>query len=143
MKIKTDIQESTTNHSYWTSHRREIQQLQSRTSIKAIGPTNRTDKEGQRNKYLSKFIPPWNQNHSNEPAKSESRITQKCPDKILKVHFASQEKRILIRRYTFLYQNKKYTFVVFSCPQNRGMYSLLFKLSIFLCGFFLMTKYSR
>ncbi|HOG22237.1 MAG TPA: hypothetical protein PK721_06790 [Flexilinea sp.] len=46
MKIKTDIQKSTTNHSYWTSHRRGIQQLRSSTIIKAIDPTNRTDKEG-------------------------------------------------------------------------------------------------
>ena len=58
MKIKTDIQKSTMNHSYWTSHRRGIQQLRSSTIIKAIDPTNRTDKEGQKNKYLSKLIPP-------------------------------------------------------------------------------------
>jgi transposase len=74
----------------------------------------------QANAYFSRFIPSWNRRHSHDPAAEESFFAPKWPSGLLELHFATQEKRILSKGFTFAFQGKKYTIPDPSCPAHPG-----------------------
>lgn len=74
----------------------------------------------QANAYFSRFIPSWNRRHSHDPAADEPFFAPKWPSKLLKLHFATQEKRILSKGFTFAFKGKKYTIPDPSCPAHPG-----------------------
>lgn len=74
----------------------------------------------QANQFLPKFLVSWNRRHANPPARTESFFAPKYPAKVLKLHFATQETRILSKGYTFSFQGKKYAFTDPSCPAQPG-----------------------
>jgi transposase len=98
----------------------------------------------QANAYFSKFIAVWNRRHANDPAKPEPLFAPKVPARALKLHFATQEKRILSKGCTFSFQGKKYTFTDPSCPAKPGVMSLrLLRVNIVLFKSFLRVKLTR
>jgi len=74
----------------------------------------------QANAYFPHFIASWNRKHAHEAAAPESFFAPKLPSDLLKLHFATQEKRKLSKGFTFDFQGKKYTISDPSCPARPG-----------------------